>query len=94
MTSDLNIEEIEFNVKNPIITTRKGRPAGRAKSYIEIQEQHTRKRRHLQPLDVNNQNTNISDNAGESVNEEDKWKTCQNCEKKRHNRATCKFNKN
>jgi len=42
VTSDLNIEEIEFNVKNPIITTRKGRPAGRAKSYIEIQKQHTR----------------------------------------------------
>ena len=67
---------------NPVVTTRKGRPAGRAKSNIEIQDQHSRKRRCLQTLDVN-QNTNISDNASESINKKDKRKTCQNCGKKR-----------
>ena len=31
-----SMERIEFNVKNPIVTARKGRPAGRAKSSVEI----------------------------------------------------------
>ncbi|UZO22589.1 uncharacterized protein OCT59_014949 [Rhizophagus irregularis] len=43
LESGQNMEEINFNIKNPIITTRKGRPAGRAKSCVEIQDQHTRK---------------------------------------------------
>ncbi|CAG8742734.1 8390_t:CDS:2, partial [Funneliformis caledonium] len=43
LESDLNMEGIEFNVKNPIVTARKGRPAGRAKSSVEIQEQRARK---------------------------------------------------
>ncbi|CAG8764021.1 12028_t:CDS:2, partial [Rhizophagus irregularis] len=32
LESGQNMEEINFNIKNPIITTRKGRPAGRAKN--------------------------------------------------------------
>ncbi|CAB5363218.1 unnamed protein product [Rhizophagus irregularis] len=43
LESGQNIEEINFNIKNPIITTRKGRPVERVKICIEIQEQHTRK---------------------------------------------------
>ena len=29
-----SVERIEFNVKNPIVTARKGRPPGRAKNCI------------------------------------------------------------
>jgi hypothetical protein len=37
---DQNNEELdeELNVMNPVITARKGRPAGRAKSAVEIQD--------------------------------------------------------
>ncbi|RGB24262.1 hypothetical protein C1646_773334 [Rhizophagus diaphanus] len=38
LESDQNMKEIDFNIKNPIITTRKGRPAERAKSCVEIQD--------------------------------------------------------
>ncbi|CAB4468009.1 uncharacterized protein OCT59_013889 [Rhizophagus irregularis] len=43
LESGQNMEEINFNIKNPIIITKKGRPAGRAKSCVEIQDQHARK---------------------------------------------------
>lgn len=90
LESGQNIEEIDFNIKNPIITTRKGRPAGKAKSCIEIQDQHARKWWHLQPLDDNNQMSN-NNASGSNNNEKDKRKTCQNCGEKGHNRITCKF---
>ncbi|CAB4406347.1 unnamed protein product [Rhizophagus irregularis] len=38
LESGQNMEEIDFNIKNPIITAKKGRPAGRAKSCVEIQD--------------------------------------------------------
>jgi hypothetical protein len=90
LDSRQNMEDIDFNIKNPIITARKGRPAGRAKSCVEIQDKHARKRRHLQPLDDNNQ-TPYNEASGSNNNEKDKRKTCQNCGGKGHNRATCKF---
>ncbi|CAG8590290.1 18497_t:CDS:2, partial [Racocetra fulgida] len=64
-------------ITNLVISTRKGRPPGRAKSAIEIQESNARKRRCLSNTDTNIQS---SDNR----------KQCQKCEQKGHNRATCK----
>ncbi|CAI2181759.1 16942_t:CDS:1, partial [Funneliformis geosporum] len=78
---EIEIEDVA-NIKNPIITTRKGRPAGRAKSIVEVQYQHARKKRHLLK-------SNESDNTNDSVKEIDKRKTCQNCGNKGHNRVTC-----
>ena len=91
------MEEGEFNIKNPIISTRKGRPAGRAKSNVEIQDQCTKKRRYFQPLELNNQInqiTNEFESTNDGTREKDKRKTCQNCGNKGHNKATCKINKN
>lgn len=92
--SNTKMEEVEFNIKNPVISTRKGRPAGRAKSTVEIQDQRVKKRRYLQPLEVNNQITNEFESINDRSVEKDKRKTCQNCGNKGHNKATCKINKN
>ncbi|RIA81798.1 hypothetical protein C1645_836379 [Glomus cerebriforme] len=50
LNSDFNIVENEYNIKNLIITARKERPVGMAKSFVEIHEQYVRKCQHLQPL--------------------------------------------
>ncbi|CAG8817791.1 23134_t:CDS:2, partial [Gigaspora margarita] len=77
----------EFNIGNLIITARRGRPPGRAKSAVEIQENPTKKRRHLQPINVN-QVVNKSETGHDRLKEKDTRKTCQNCKQKGHNRAT------
>ncbi|RIA82997.1 hypothetical protein C1645_834455 [Glomus cerebriforme] len=69
LNSNFNLVENEFNIKNLIITARKGRPVGRAKSFVEIQKQHIRKCQNLQPLNNNNQNINVINNASDSINE-------------------------
>ncbi|CAG8482168.1 10250_t:CDS:2, partial [Gigaspora margarita] len=81
--SDEQTEDVEYNIINPIITKRRGRPPGRAKSDVEMQDQHATKRQRLQILNVNQSNDETKD----------KRKTCQNCGNRGHNRATCKINK-
>ena len=87
LESNTNPEDVEYNIKNPIITKRKGRPPGRAKCAVEIQDQQSNRDRNLQPLEVSNQ---ISNEANNGTIEKDKRKTCQKCGIKGHNRATCK----
>ncbi|GES82607.1 hypothetical protein RCL_jg25420.t1 [Rhizophagus clarus] len=69
------IQFIDFCMQNETtahgFTARKGRPAGRTKSCVEIQDKHTRKCRHLQPLDDNNQ-TPYNETSGSNNNEKDK----------------------
>ncbi|CAG8748996.1 1295_t:CDS:1, partial [Cetraspora pellucida] len=67
----------EFNIGNPIITARRGRPPGRAKSAVEIQKNQTKKRRYLQLINVN-QVVNESENVHNRLKEKDTRKTCQN----------------
>ncbi|CAG8760168.1 19138_t:CDS:2, partial [Dentiscutata erythropus] len=81
--SDEKMEDIENNIMNPVITARRGRPPGRAKSDVEVQDQRTTKRQRLQPIEVNQSNDETKD----------KRKTCQNCGNRGHNRATCRINK-
>jgi len=69
----------ELDVTNPVITVRKGRPAGRVKSAVEIQDKENKKHC-LNSIDLNIQG-----------GREDNRKTCHNCGQKGHNRATCKF---
>ncbi|CAG8743116.1 7626_t:CDS:2, partial [Racocetra fulgida] len=78
---DTITDEIECNIKNPVVSTRKGRPPGRAKSNVEVQDQRAKKMRHPQTSEITNE-YEIKDNR----------KTCQNCGNKGHNRATCKIN--
>ncbi|CAI2195297.1 10001_t:CDS:2, partial [Funneliformis geosporum] len=75
---EIEIEDVT-NIKNPIIITQKERLAGRAKSIVEVQYQHARKKRYLLK-------SNESDNTNDSVKEIDKRKICQNCGNKGHNR--------
>ncbi|CAG8809582.1 7368_t:CDS:2, partial [Gigaspora margarita] len=58
-------DNLDLNVQNPIITTRKGRPAGRIKSSIEIQDNKLNQANILQSLDnnLNTQSINIDLNA-------------------------------
>ncbi|CAG8714822.1 13320_t:CDS:1, partial [Dentiscutata heterogama] len=64
-------------IANPIVSARRGRPPGRAKSDVEIQESNTKKRRYLSNTDTNIQQSNNK-------------KRCKRCGEKGHNRATCK----
>jgi hypothetical protein len=81
------LDNEELDVVNPIITVRKGRPPGRVKSAVEIQDKE-RRRHCLKPIDLNIQK---GDNETQLDNSRDNRKTCQNCGRKGHNRATCKF---
>ena len=81
-------ENVEFDIRNPIITTWKERPSGWAKSTIEIQDKQFKKHCYLQPIEVNE-----TENVNNKLNEKDTRKTCQNCDQKGHNRATCNKNK-
>jgi hypothetical protein len=81
-------KEDEFNIENPVVTPRKGRPPGRAKSTVELQDSQTKKRRYLQPIN-DNQACNELGTANREIKKKDSRKTCQNCGKKGHNRATC-----
>ena len=74
------------NVANPIITVRKGRPAGRIKSATEIQDNESR-RRCLRSVDLNIQREDNETQLGSKDNR----KTCHNCGQKGHNRATCRL---
>ena len=74
------------NVANPIITVRKGRPAGRMKSATEIQDNENR-RHCLRSVDLNIQRGDNETQLGSKDNR----KTCHNCGQKGHNRATCKL---
>ena len=69
-------------VNNPIITVRKGWPAGRVKSAVEIQDKESR-RHCLGSIDLNIQ-------RGGNETRLDNRKTCHNCGQKGHNHATCK----
>jgi len=76
-----------LDIANPIITVRKGRPAGRAKSAVEIQDKESR-RQCLKSIDLNIQKDGNETQLG---NSSDNRRTCHNCGQKGHNRATCKF---
>ncbi|CAG8794319.1 13902_t:CDS:2, partial [Racocetra fulgida] len=62
--SDTMMNDLEYNIKNPVISTRKGRPPGRAKSNVEIQNQQVKKRQHF--------------TEEHEIQEKDTRKTCQN----------------
>ncbi|RIB08601.1 hypothetical protein C2G38_2270667 [Gigaspora rosea] len=79
----------ELNIENPRVTARKGRRPGRAKSTVEIQDNQLKKRRYLQPVNMN-QTVNDPGTACNGSKEKDTHKTCQNCRQKGHNKATCK----
>ncbi len=74
-------------ITNPVISTRKGRPSGRAKSTIEIQDSHAKKRKLLSNIDNNIQPSN---EESQPSREKDTRKHCQKCGQKGHNRVTCK----
>ena len=76
----------ELDVTNPVITVRKGRPAGRIKSAVEIQDKENKKHC-LNAVDLNIQR----DREIQLDNSKDNRKTCHNCGQKGHNRATCRF---
>ncbi|GBB98256.1 hypothetical protein RclHR1_31820001 [Rhizophagus clarus] len=62
-----------------------GRPAGRIKSAVEIQDKENR-RNCLRTIELN-----IQRGGNETqLDNKDNRKTCQNCGQKGHNRATCK----
>ncbi|CAG8806746.1 19124_t:CDS:1, partial [Racocetra fulgida] len=69
-------------VHNPVVSVRKGRLPGRAKSNVEIQDKQVRRYNPLTPNNINNQESEDNMNINQ--------KTCQNCGKKGHNCATCK----
>ena len=80
----LNDEELD--AANPVITVRKGRPAGRAKSAVEIQDKENKKSC-LKSVDLNIQRgceIQLDSNKNNR-------KTCHNCGQKGHNCTTCKF---
>ncbi|UZO14690.1 uncharacterized protein OCT59_006140 [Rhizophagus irregularis] len=81
------LDNEELDVVNPIITVRKGRPPGRVKSAVKIQDKESR-RHCLKSIDLNVQKGGNETQLG---NSRDNRKTCQNCGQKGHNRATCKF---
>ena len=74
----------ELDLTNPIVTARKGRPAGRAKSIIEVQDKEN-KRNCVKSVDLNIQKSR------EIELDKSNRKKCRNCGQKGHNRATCKF---
>ncbi|CAG8527613.1 13701_t:CDS:2 [Racocetra fulgida] len=82
----------EILITNPMISPRKGRPSGRAKSSIELQELQTRKHRCLSnnddsiQLPANNDNKNLQ--SSKPIH--DNRRRCQRCGQKGHNRAICK----
>ncbi|CAG8615820.1 6230_t:CDS:2, partial [Cetraspora pellucida] len=59
------------------------RPSERAKSAVKMQDKHATKKQRLQLIEVNQSNDETKN----------KRKTCQNCENRNHNRATCRINK-
>lgn len=75
-------------VRNPVASIRKGRPPGRAKSSVEIQDKQVRRYNPLTPHKKDNQNINLRVESENNIKVNQK--TCQNCGKKGHNRATCK----
>ncbi|GBB96161.1 hypothetical protein RclHR1_00270007 [Rhizophagus clarus] len=73
------------NIANPIITARKGRPAGRIKSAVEIQDKGN-KRNYLRTIKLN-----IQRGGNETqLDNKDNRKTYQNCEQKGYDCTTCK----
>ena len=77
------------HITNPIISTRKERQPGRAKSTIEIQDSHIKKRRCLANIDTNIQSSNKD---LQSNREKDTRKRFQKCGQRGHNHVTCKAN--
>jgi hypothetical protein len=73
------------NVVNPIITVRKGRPTGRVKSAVEIQDKESR-RHCLRSIDLN-----IQRGGNETQLDNHTRDNRKTCGQKGHNRATCKF---
>ncbi|RIB13184.1 hypothetical protein C2G38_2041211 [Gigaspora rosea] len=82
-------------IANPIITTRRGRPPGKAKSDVEIQDSITKKRHNTDKNNVEIQESNTKkyrylSNTDTNIQPPDNRKQCQRCSEKDHNRATCK----
>ncbi|CAG8490545.1 32881_t:CDS:2, partial [Gigaspora margarita] len=86
--SDAEMNNIEYNIMNSIITAQREQLPGRAKSSIEIEDQHIKKKQCLL-TEVSNQIINETDKNGDK----DKRKTCQNCLQKEYNKATCNLAK-
>ncbi|CAG8625384.1 6967_t:CDS:2 [Cetraspora pellucida] len=86
--SDVLDLAIVTNSYNELIDICQGRPPGRAKSTVELQDNQTKKYCYLQPIN-NNQTFNKPEIANRKIKKKNTRKTCQNCRKKGHNRATC-----
>ncbi|RIB27080.1 hypothetical protein C2G38_2260888 [Gigaspora rosea] len=65
-------DDIEYNIKNPVISKRRGRSPGRAKTSAKIQDQRPKKKQRMQ----------ITEDY--VTQEKDTRKTCQNCGNKGH----------
>ena len=78
-----NEVSVVIEIANPVISVRKGRPAERAKSAVEIQDKEN-KRNCLKPIDLNIQQDEIQ-------LDKDNRRKCHKCRRKGHNRTTCKF---
>ncbi|RHZ81364.1 hypothetical protein Glove_121g20 [Diversispora epigaea] len=72
-----SISNKELEITNPVITVRKGRPTGRAKSAVEIQDKENKK-----PV-LNIQRDGNNDNR----------RKCHKCGQKGHNRTTSEIDK-
>ncbi|CAG8508064.1 6493_t:CDS:2, partial [Dentiscutata heterogama] len=83
--SDTMMNDIEYDIRNPVISKQRGRPPGRAISCVKIQDQRPEKRQHLQISEIIERH---------ETQEKDTRKTCKICRNKRHNRATCKLDDN
>ncbi|RIA93460.1 hypothetical protein C1645_819426 [Glomus cerebriforme] len=73
--------------KQETLDQNQGKPPGRVKSAVEIQDKESR-RHYLKSIDLNIQK---GGNETQLDNSRDNRKTCQNCGQKGHNCATCKF---
>ncbi|RHZ62370.1 hypothetical protein Glove_340g58 [Diversispora epigaea] len=74
-----------ISITNPIIKVRKKRPAGKAKSAVEIQNKKN-KINYLKPVDFN-----IQKDDKIQLDKNNRRK-CHKCEQKEYNCVTCKFN--
>ncbi|CAG8849813.1 15609_t:CDS:2, partial [Gigaspora margarita] len=68
LESDEQTKNVKYNIINPIITKRRERPLGKAKSNVEMQDQYATKDNAYKILNVNQSNNETKN----------KRKTCQN----------------
>ncbi|CAG8793055.1 28337_t:CDS:1, partial [Dentiscutata erythropus] len=50
--SDTITDDVKYDIKNPVISKQRGRLLGRAKSSTEIEDQHPKKKQHLQASEI------------------------------------------